>query len=643
MLLVLLAVPSPAAAQRDAFFGAVVAFYRASAGVYGDEGPQVTAQVEAMSAALERWDRELRESEGRLRTGLRTIADRETRLQIHTTLAALYLERGRLAEAVAQLDEDITLDPRRAGFHRLKGMVLEAASREEAAADAYREAWLLEPGDPLNAYRLIALRSRVTTDGELVRARETLSLLERALVRRERPGASAPFTSVRAIRDEAGGGIAFVPAVYAAGFAAILEGRLDEGVAALRAATVGDPLIADPASASESMGLGISSLRQGDVAQAIAHLESAVASHAHSSEARRALGTAFWIAGDIARSVEHLGEAVRLSPRDERVRLALARVLAGAGRSAEADEVLRNAIADLPEAGAVRWQASSRSQTGQDEADRELIAMADRLVLLVGKGELYRSLAGLAQLHLDDAGAVALLERAVRMTPNDAAAHKALGRAYFDEGRETEAYAELVMALLLNPGDADTLTSLGRWHLALDEAERAVEALERAVGLDPASAPAVHALAGALLRVGRTSDGQARLGEASRLQAQVIEQDRRTKAAAVLRLDAEMRAAAGDAADAVEAWRRALEAQPDSAIVHLRLAEALAADGRGEEAVREYVTAISRNAGTDAYLRLAALYDSLGRTAEARRERASYVERRLEELQRRAAEGLYGQ
>ena len=34
--------------------------------------------------------------------------------------------------------------------------------------------------------------------------------------------------------------------------------------------------------------------------------------------------------------------------------------------------------------------------------------MADRLVLLVGKGELYRALAGLAQLHLDDAKAIGL-------------------------------------------------------------------------------------------------------------------------------------------------------------------------------------------------------------------------------------------
>ena len=43
-----------------------------------------------------------------------------------------------------------------------------------------------------------------------------------------------------------------------------------------------------------------------------------------------------------------------------------------------------------------------------------------------------------------------VFERAVRMTLN-AAAHKALGRAYVENGRETDGYAELVIALLLDP------------------------------------------------------------------------------------------------------------------------------------------------------------------------------------------------
>jgi tetratricopeptide (TPR) repeat protein len=666
----ILVLPAPAAAQRAPFFSAVVAFYRSSVGLYGDEGPQLRAQLTAMSTALEQWDDEIRETERQLRPRLQSSGDVQAALQIHTTLASLYVERGRLSDAVREFDEDIRLDPRRVAFHRLKGGLLQTAGRHadaalgaEAlakAADAFRAAWLLEPDDLQNAYRLIAYKAPETTPQDIERARETLANLERRLIRREQAGASAPFTNLSGIIDDAGGGMAFVPAIYASGFSFILQGELDRGVAELRAAIANDPLVSDPASRSEPMVLGISTLRraasakaaapEGMVASAIEHLETAVASSPDSSEVHRVLGTAYSIAGDVSTSVQHLRDAVRLNPRDERSRLALAQTLAAIGRSAESEDAVRAAVAALPDASALRWRLSTRSQAGQDADDRDLIEMADRLVLLVGKGDLYRALAGLAQLHLDEAKAIGLLERAVRMTPNNAAAHKALGRAYVENGREAEGYAELVIALLLNPDDVEALTALGRWHLTSDPEDRdnpeanvarAVDALERAVRIDPTSRLAVQALAGALIRAGKVSEGKQRLQESERLQAQAIEDDRRVKAAAVLRLNAEMRMAEGDHAGAVDTWRQALLLQPGNAAVHLRIAEALAAANRLDEAVAEYLTAISLNAGTDTHRRLAELYDSLGRTGEAGRERRVHVEKRLEEMRQRA-EGAYG-
>jgi tetratricopeptide (TPR) repeat protein len=704
LLLALLAVPSPAAAQREPFFSAVVAFYRSLAGLYGDEGPQLTAQVEAMSAALDHWDRQIGTAEDDLRSRLQSAADAQTKLQIHTTLASLYVERGRWNDAVRELDADISVDPQRAAFHRLKGVVLQAASRDAEAADAFRDAWLRNPDEPQDAYRLIIHAPVVTTPQEIDRARAALADLERRLVRRERAGAAAPFTNVRGILDDAGG-MAFVPAAYASGFASILQGELERGVAQLRAAIARDPLLTDPASRSEPMVRGVAALRQGAVDTAIESLQTAVANTEGSSEAHRMLATALLIAGNVVGSVQHLRDAVRLNPRDERSRLALAHTLTVIGHQPDAEAVLRAAVAELPDASALHWRLSTRSQAAQDHDDLALIDMADRLVLLVGKGELYRALAGLAQLHLNETKAIALLERAVRLAPNNAAAHKAMGRAYIENGREAEGYAELVIALLLNPDDVETLTALGRWHLMAtpeerrqgvpgdteqrrpgvagdpkerrqgvpadpkerrqgvpadpkerrqgvpaDTAERsegvsivrAVDALERAVSIDPANRLAIHALAGALIRAGRATDGAQRLRESERLQAQAIEDDRRAKTAAVLRLSAEMRMAAADHAGAVDIWRQAILLQPGNAPVHLRLAEALSAAGRLDEAAAEYLEAISLDAGADAHRRLAELYASMGRNADAVRERTAYTERRLNELRQRAAEGAYG-
>jgi tetratricopeptide (TPR) repeat protein len=182
-MLALLALPSSAAAQRDPFFSAVVAFYRSLPGFYGDEGPQLTAQLGAMSTALDRWDGEIRDAERELRSRLKSADDAQTKLQIHTLLASRYLERGRLTEALREFDEDIEIDPRRAAFHRLKGLVLQAMSRPAEAAEAFRTAWLLDPADPLNAYRLIAQRSAQTTPEEIEQARGPLAALERGLMR----------------------------------------------------------------------------------------------------------------------------------------------------------------------------------------------------------------------------------------------------------------------------------------------------------------------------------------------------------------------------------------------------------------------------------------------------------------------------
>ena len=635
-MLALLLFPSTGLAQRDPFFSALVQFHRASAGLYGDEGPQLTAHLEAMSTALARWDAEIRNAERDLRSRL-TAADVQTQLQIHTLLASLYIERGRFADALRELDQDLLIDPRRGPFHRLRGLVLQAIFRPDEAADEFRATWLLEPADPQNAYRLIAYRSALTTPQEIERAIASLTIVERELIRRERPRADAPFINIHGIIDDAGGAMAFVPAAYARGFSEILRGEFDGGLAALRAALANDPLILDSSSRPEPLARGIAALRQGLVPAAIEQLEAAAARANDSSEAHRILGTAYLIQGDIARSVQHLRDAVRLNPRDERSWLALARTLDESGRVADAEDVLRRAVIESPEAGALRWRLSTTLEKQQraDQVDLTLIAMADRLVMLVGRSELYRALAKLAQLNLSYDTAVDLLEDAVAITPNNAAAHQTLGRAYVENGRDTEGYAELVVALMLDPEAVPTLIDLGRVHLTAGRPARAVDVLERAVIGDATNAVAVRALADALIRAGRTAEGKQRLEESEQLQARAIENERRVRSVAVLTLQAEVRMEARDFNGAIDLWRQAIALQRGSAARQLRLANTLVAANRQGEAVTEYLAAISLGAGADAHRRLAELYDSLGRTADSARERATYVGRRLQELRER--------
>ena len=118
----MLIVPSNALAQRDAFFADAPAFYKSLGGAYGDEGPQLVAQLDALTTALARWDDEILAAEQQAAAAAGGSRP-QTTLQVHTLLASMYMERGRFDDALREFDEDIRIDPRRAAFHRFKGLI----------------------------------------------------------------------------------------------------------------------------------------------------------------------------------------------------------------------------------------------------------------------------------------------------------------------------------------------------------------------------------------------------------------------------------------------------------------------------------------------------------------------------------------
>jgi tetratricopeptide (TPR) repeat protein len=636
-LLALLAWPPGAAAQRDQFFDALLPLYHALAGAYGDEGPQLIAGVETLASTLSRWDAALaaadREWRGRLRVG-----DTQTRLQAHVVLASLYAERSRFGEALREIDAAIGIDAARAPLHRFKALLHRASGRPAEAADAFRAAWLVDPADPQNAYQLVVQRAAATTPAELRRALDTLASLERELVRGGRPGVDAPFLTLNAIDDDVGEGLAFAPAAYARAISLLLGGQFAAGMTAVRSAVALDPLVADPAAGSDAMRRGIAALRQGAVAEAISLLESVLVSQPASSEAHRALGTAYAITGEVARSIAHLRDAVRLQPTDERSWLALARGLDANGELQPALEALREAVTHLPESGALRWVLSVTSAKRHltDDLDLALVADVERLVLLAGRGDLYGRIAGLAQRHLEYERALALLEARVGLTPNNAAAHRALGGAYVELGREDAGYAELAIALLIRPAEAETLTALARLHLTAGRYAEAVDAAARAVALAPADAQAVHALGDALVRAGRPEEAEPHLAASARLQARAVEEQRRLRTAGMLAAQAEIRMRERQYAAASELWAEVLELQGSNAAEHLRLAAALAGAGRQQEALGQIERAIARGAGPEAHRRLAEVYRALGRTEAADDAQRTYVQRRLQQLREEA-------
>ena len=628
LMIAVLAVPATAAAQRDGFLAAWVEFYQTLPGAYGDEGPRLTAQLEKMTAALAAWDREIRDAESQLQPRLKG-ADANTALEVHAILAALYLDRSRFDDALREFEAAISIAPARAAFHRYKGLIYLATGRPADAAEAFRSAWRLEPADPQNAYRLIAYRSNATTRQEVELALAAFAAIETELIRLSRPQSTPPFRTTQAIDDESGGAMGFVPPAYASGFSLLQRGQYDEGLVALRAAVQADPLVAAPR--SEPAAQGSAALRRGQVDAAIDRFENAAAGARDSSEAHRLLGTAYGVRGDITSSVRHLRDAVKLNPRDERGWVALARTLEDTGERADAAAALRAGIQALPDSAALRWRLRSLNRERIDESDLALLAAAESLVLFAGKGALLGQLAGMAQGHLEYEQAVKLHELRVVLTPNSAAAHQTLGRAYTEQGREEEGYAELVTALLLDPLDAATLTALGQLHLGAGPTPRARAALERALALEAGNSQALNALGNALLRAGRSEEGQRRLEESVRRQAQDVEDQRSRRTAAMLTVQAEVSMSKGEYDAALDLWKQAATIRRDS-VGAIQVADALIKAKRLEEAAAVLQAALQSNARPETRRRLAEVYAALGRPDDSAREWQAYTQQRVEEL-----------
>ena len=90
------AAPPAYQSEKGRFQQALVQFMAASAGTYGDEGGQLRASVDAMQDALDRWDTAIE----RYR---RTLAGQAAQAGAHTALAGVYLDRGRITDALPEL------------------------------------------------------------------------------------------------------------------------------------------------------------------------------------------------------------------------------------------------------------------------------------------------------------------------------------------------------------------------------------------------------------------------------------------------------------------------------------------------------------------------------------------------------------
>lgn len=107
---------------------------------------------------------------------------------------------------------------------------------------------------------------------------------------------------------------------------------------------------------------------------------------------------------------------------------------------------------------------------------------------------------------------VATLEQQIQTNPTDAAAHRELGKVWFEGGHDKKAVEHLSMAAKLEPQGAETITMLGTALARMGDYDNAIRVLT--AGQQQGSAKNDFALGSALLGAGKYDEGVAAIKKA---------------------------------------------------------------------------------------------------------------------------------
>lgn len=462
----------------------------------------------------------------------------------HVMLGTVYQQLGDYARAEPELELGAARAPDDFEARYQLGLVLQRMGKPAQALPQLRKAVALKPGDRSAQYQLVAvLRS-------LGQTQEAAQIVEQLRQEQGKEFLNSQLTAegIKANDLLQAGKAAEAAQIYrhmleenpdsawtAYNLALALEATNDRKGAedALHTA-----INIDPKLAKIQAELGRLKLADGDAQSAQKWLESALQLEPELVEARGNLAMIYARKGDLVSAEKLLRQALEDDPNYKDGHLNLGLILAQQNRKSDADEELDQAVAlaendpaTLATVGKAKVQMGKLSEgivLLQKEVDLAPDAAAAHLDLALALAESYNLPAALAQT-----------DEAVHLAPQSGIAHFYRGRVLYDLGRSSEAEPEFETACRL-----DSAMPEPRYFLALidkqeDKYPLAAGLLEEAVKLQPGNEMAWYML------------------------GECLEQEQQT-------------------AQALAAWRKAIEIDPKFSQALFSLARALQPTDRAE-------------------------------------------------------------
>jgi tetratricopeptide (TPR) repeat protein len=371
------------------------------------------------------------------------------------------------------------------------------------------------------------------------------------------------------------------------GFTLALEGHLDEAAAALRESI---RLNANFTNSYDTLADVL--LQKGEPAEALAVVRAALDRRPDSLLMRTTLGSVLYRQGKREEAIAAYREVLRRNPRWFPARLSLAPVLAEAGQKEEALKLLeeglrlRRGVAHLDAArGGVLLtlrdpqgaEAAYRKALGSGRASPFHWTGLGRALSLQGKHE----------------EALRASRNAVRMVPGNSSVRTALAAELFSHGALDEAVATAREATELNPANANAWTWLGMALSKQAKYPAAADAFAKAMKLEPEKVSTYRRnLAAMYQRLGDALRGKRKYAEAADAIAEAVKLQPANAGYRVALAVAHYRGR--DYQRAESAAREAIKLDPKRFEGYNWLGNALDAQGKLDEAVKQYEQAIAR-------------------------------------------------
>jgi tetratricopeptide (TPR) repeat protein len=235
-------------------------------------------------------------------------------------------------------------------------------------------------------------------------------------------------------------------------------GRLAEAIAAYRAALRGKP-----GDFGLTYNLGNALREAGELEEAASAFRRAIKREPGIADAHNNLGNTLRQLGQYAAAAESFRAAVKLNPQAAQLHFNLGAALDLAGQPAEAEASFRRATVLAP-GNAEAWHWLGR-MCGRAGRQAEALAAYERALALAPSAMLEVDLGACLSTLSRPEEALPHVRRAVAAAPGDPDTHTALGTLLRDLGDDVGAVAALEEALRLKPEDAGAHYHLGLTHM----------------------------------------------------------------------------------------------------------------------------------------------------------------------------------